>query len=186
MKATDAERQTHPPDVRWRRSGIGPSQSGRLLRRSGASLRVPTRPPRHTLVTSPESCLPAMGVAEKRNSSTDPKSAQRSPATFEYTSDDVGEMDSIRRLSPRAGQFMRRGVVVAEEAEAERPAGPVRGDASGQEGPLGFVITLVVALAVFAGVALLFHAQTYSSPVGHRGSHRTSGRAASTGSPCST
>ena len=32
--------------------------------------------------------------------------------------------------------------------------------------PLGFAITLVVALAIFAGVGLLFHAQTYASPAG--------------------
>jgi hypothetical protein len=60
---------------------------------------------------------------------------------------------------------------VAEEADAsEQPApapgigAPVRRRARSK--PLGFAITLVVALAIFVGIGLLFRAQTYSSPAG--------------------
>jgi hypothetical protein len=56
---------------------------------------------------------------------------------------------------------------MVEEAEATteppRPADAARRDRSK---PLAFAVVLVVALIVFAGVGLLFHAQTYSSPAG--------------------
>jgi hypothetical protein len=56
---------------------------------------------------------------------------------------------------------------VAEAAEAPaEPAGPVAATSRARKRPLGFVIVLAFALVVFAGVALLFHAQAYSSPVG--------------------
>jgi hypothetical protein len=57
--------------------------------------------------------------------------------------------------------------VVAEETEApEQPAGSGDATRRARSRPLGFAITLVIALIVFAGVGLLFHAQAYSSPVG--------------------
>ena len=56
---------------------------------------------------------------------------------------------------------------MAEETEApEQPAGSVDATRRARSRPLGFAITLVIALIVFAGVGLLFHAQAYSSPAG--------------------
>ena len=61
-----------------------------------------------------------------------------------------------------------RGVVMVEEAEVTEQAAPRTADAKRRlrGKPLGFAITLVVALAIFVGVGLLFHAQTYTSPAG--------------------
>ena len=56
---------------------------------------------------------------------------------------------------------------MAEETEApEQPAGSGDATRRARSRPLGFAITLVIALIVFAGVGLLFHAQAYSSPAG--------------------
>jgi hypothetical protein len=56
---------------------------------------------------------------------------------------------------------------VAEEAEAAEQAAPAAETTRrSRSKPLGFAITLVVALAIFVGIGLLFHAQTYSSPAG--------------------
>ncbi len=56
---------------------------------------------------------------------------------------------------------------MAEEAQATKQAPPSAGATRrGRYKPLGIAITLVVALAVFAVVGLLFHAQTYTSPAG--------------------
>jgi hypothetical protein len=56
---------------------------------------------------------------------------------------------------------------MAEAAEVSaEPTGSAGAPRRGGNRPLGFAVVLVIALAVFAGVALLFHAQTYSSPVG--------------------
>jgi hypothetical protein len=50
-----------------------------------------------------------------------------------------------------------------ESEQTPRPADDTRRVRSK---PLGFAITLVVALAIFVGVGLLFRAQTYTSPAG--------------------
>lgn len=56
---------------------------------------------------------------------------------------------------------------MAAEAEGpEEPTGSGEVKRRARNRPLGFAITLVIALIVFAGVGLLFHAQAYSSPVG--------------------
>jgi hypothetical protein len=56
---------------------------------------------------------------------------------------------------------------MAEEAEVpEQPTGSADATRRVRRRPLGFAITLVIALAVFVGIGLLFHAQTYTSPVG--------------------
>jgi hypothetical protein len=56
---------------------------------------------------------------------------------------------------------------VAEEAEAAEQAAPAaQTTRRSRSKPLGFAITLVVALAIFVGIGLLFHAQTYASPAG--------------------
>jgi len=56
---------------------------------------------------------------------------------------------------------------MAEESEeTEEHARPVEAPPRGRRKPLGFAITLVVALAIFVGVGLLFRAQTYTSPAG--------------------
>jgi hypothetical protein len=57
-------------------------------------------------------------------------------------------------------------MVAAEAQVPVEPAGSVGATARPRKRPLAFVIVLAIALAVFAGVALLFHAQAYSSPVG--------------------
>jgi hypothetical protein len=48
----------------------------------------------------------------------------------------------------------------------EQPASSAGTARRGRNKPLGFAITLVIALIVFVGVGLLFHSQTYTSPVG--------------------
>jgi hypothetical protein len=56
---------------------------------------------------------------------------------------------------------------VAEGAEAAEQAAPAAETTRrARSKPLGFAITLVVALAIFVGIGLLFHAQTYTSPAG--------------------
>src|ERR1700728_4470218 len=56
---------------------------------------------------------------------------------------------------------------MAEDAEAsEQPPRSVDAKRRVRSKPLGFAITLVVALAIFVGVGLLFRAQTYTSPAG--------------------
>jgi hypothetical protein len=56
---------------------------------------------------------------------------------------------------------------MAEEAEASgQPPRPAEAKRRARSKPLGFAITLVVALAIFVGVGLLFRAQTYTSPAG--------------------
>jgi hypothetical protein len=56
---------------------------------------------------------------------------------------------------------------VVEETEApEQIAGPEGTTRRATRRPLGFAITLGIALILFAGVGLLFHAQAYSSPAG--------------------
>ncbi len=62
---------------------------------------------------------------------------------------------------------------MVEETESQgSPEPPERSEETPQQTiksrgkPLGLVITIAVALVVFAGVGLLFHAQTYTSPVG--------------------
>jgi hypothetical protein len=59
---------------------------------------------------------------------------------------------------------------MVEETESQAPPEPPeRPEGAPQQSrrrPLGFVITIVIALALFVGVGLLFHSQTYTSPVG--------------------
>jgi hypothetical protein len=56
---------------------------------------------------------------------------------------------------------------MVEEAEAtEDPPRPADAVQKGRSKAFGFAIVLVVALIVFVGVGLLFHAQTYASPAG--------------------
>jgi hypothetical protein len=56
---------------------------------------------------------------------------------------------------------------MVEEAETtEEPPRAPSAARRGRSKPLGFAVVLVVALIIFAGVGLLFHAQTYASPVG--------------------
>jgi hypothetical protein len=56
---------------------------------------------------------------------------------------------------------------VVEEAEAAEQAAPAAETTRrSRSKSLGFAITLVVALAIFVGIGLLFHAQTYASPAG--------------------
>jgi hypothetical protein len=56
---------------------------------------------------------------------------------------------------------------MVEEAEAtEEPPHPAVAARRGRSKAFGFAIVLVVALIVFVGVGLLFHAQTYASPAG--------------------
>jgi hypothetical protein len=56
---------------------------------------------------------------------------------------------------------------VAEEAQATEQAPPAPDvTRRARSKPLGFAITLVVALALFVGIGLLFHAQTYTAPAG--------------------
>jgi hypothetical protein len=51
-----------------------------------------------------------------------------------------------------------------EVSEQPSPVAPISRRARSK--PLGFAITLVVALAIFVGVGLLFRSQTYTSPAG--------------------
>ena len=79
----------------------------------------------------------------------------------------------------------RWGAVMAEEAEVSETAPTLRrGHAPrARSKPLGFAITLVVALAIFVGVGLLFHSETYTSPAGYPGGHTGRRATPSTGLP---